>query len=42
MKMKMNINQVKLDLYFYKNFKMAIRAILMTNNKVVNVEHFNQ
>ena len=31
----------KIGFVFYKNFKMAIRAILMTNNKVVNVEHFN-
>ncbi|RCK57927.1 hypothetical protein Cantr_06572 [Candida viswanathii] len=31
----------KIGFVFYKSFKMAIRAILMTNNKVVNVEHFN-
>ena len=31
----------KIGFVFYKTFKMAIRAILMTNNKVVNVGHYN-
>ncbi|KAL6454304.1 hypothetical protein SBY92_003766 [Candida maltosa Xu316] len=31
----------KIGFVFYQTFKMAIGAILMTNNKVVNVDHFN-
>lgn len=31
----------KIGFIFYESFKMAIRAILMTNNKVVNLDKFN-
>ncbi|RLV92403.1 hypothetical protein JA1_003206 [Spathaspora sp. JA1] len=31
----------KIGFIFYKTFKQAIRAVLMTNNRVVNIDKFN-